>query len=85
MSHRLTTENCIPLLDISHETCPMTFVHTRIALDRLAPGGLLDVRLKGVEARRNVPASARELGHSIVAETEGGAGILTVRIKKKEG
>jgi len=70
-------------LDITHETCPMTFVRTRIALDRLPAGGELLVHLKGDEARRNVPVSARELGHTIVSQHEAEDGVLVVRIRKK--
>lgn len=56
-------------LDITREICPMTFVRTRLALDRLAPGQTLLVRLRGAEPIRNVPATARQLGHSVLSET----------------
>ncbi len=29
------------VLDISNDVCPMTFVRTRLALDRMAPGSVL--------------------------------------------
>jgi len=45
-------------LDITRDLCPMTFVRTRLALDRMAPGETLLVVLKGEEPRRNVPRSA---------------------------
>lgn len=49
----------------------MTFVRTRLALDRLAPGETLLVRLRGEEPLRNVPRAAAEQGHEIVSlETE---------------
>ena len=53
-------------IDITAEVCPMTFVRTKIALERLPPGGVLEVRLKGEEPLRNVPQSARELGHTVL-------------------
>src|SRR4051794_25380655 len=34
-------------LDITAETCPMTFVRTRLALDRMAAGETLLLRLRG--------------------------------------
>ena len=49
-------------LDITAEVCPMTFVRTRLALDRMAPGQILLVRLRGEEPLRNVPRTAREQG-----------------------
>lgn len=62
-------------LDITREVCPMTFVRTRLALERMAPGKTLLVLLRGEEPRRNVPASARALGHEVLAEEDGEDGV----------
>jgi len=69
-------------LDITGETCPMTFVRTRLALDRIAPGQILLVRLRGEEPRRNVPATAREQGHTVLAEYDGGDGTALVLLRR---
>jgi TusA-related sulfurtransferase len=68
-------------LDITHEVCPMTFVRTRLALDRMAPGQTLLVRLRGEEPLRNVPRTAREQGHEVLSlETDAlGVGTLLLR------
>lgn len=58
------------VLDITGEICPMTFVRTRLALDRLAPGDLLRVRLRGEEPRRSVPQNATALGHEVVSRED---------------
>ena len=59
------------VLDITGETCPMTFVRTRLALDALQRGQTLLVLLRGEEPTRNVPRTAAEQGHEVVAqETE---------------
>jgi tRNA 2-thiouridine synthesizing protein A len=50
-------------IDISNETCPMTFVRTRLALDAMAPGEILLVRLKGADPIANVPRAAADQGH----------------------
>lgn len=71
------------LVDITQETCPMTFVRTRLALDRLAPGQTLQVLLKGDEPRRNVPRTAIDQGHAVLAQEEGPDGVLAVLIRKK--
>ncbi len=52
-------------IDITNRLCPMTFVHTRLALEKIRPGQVLRVRLKGQEPRTNVPRSVIDLGHSI--------------------
>jgi TusA-related sulfurtransferase len=57
-------------LDIRADACPMTFVRTRLALDRMAPGQVLRVHLKGEEPRRNIPRTAAEQGHLVLAEQD---------------
>ena len=53
-------------IDITAEVCPMTFVRTKIALERLPVGAVLEVRLRGDEPLRNVPESARDAGHTVL-------------------
>ncbi|MCU0944857.1 MAG: sulfurtransferase TusA family protein [Rubritepida sp.] len=70
------------VLDVSRELCPMTFVRTRLRLDQLGPGAVLEVRFRGAEPRENLPRSLRELGHELLVLAEGpeaGAGWLRVR------
>lgn len=70
-------------LDITSETCPMTFVRTRLALDRMQPGQILRLRLKGDEPRRNVPRTTTEQGHKVLSATEAANGELVLLIRKK--
>ena len=53
-------------LDLSHELCPMTFVRTKLALDRLSAGDRLAVLLGSAEAAHNVPYSAVEQGYRVI-------------------
>lgn len=53
-------------LDITAETCPMTFVRVKLAIERMAAGETLEVRLKGAEPLRNVPRSLVEHGHTVL-------------------
>jgi len=69
-------------LDITRETCPMTYVRTRLALDRLSPGQTLLVHLRGAEPLRNVPASAREQGHTVLGLETDGAGISHLLLER---
>jgi TusA-related sulfurtransferase len=73
-------------LDITSEICPLTFVKTKLLIEKMAAGQVLQVRLKGAEPLENVPRSAREQGHAILAmEPEDadagpdGVHILTIR------
>ena len=70
-------------LDITSETCPMTFVRVRLALDRLPPGGVLEVLLKGEEPRRNVPRTAAEQGHTVLAQDDRADGVTKLLLRRK--
>ena len=83
----MDTSNCEmnvtdELLDITGEICPMTFVRTRLRLDRMASGGTLRVRLRGEEPIRNVPRMAESLGHAVLERLEEGDGVVTLAIRK---
>ncbi len=68
-------------IDITNEVCPMTFVRTRLALDRLSSGQILRVMLKGEEPVRNVPRTAEEQGHQVLAISEA-TGVTTLLLRK---
>ncbi|HTI01132.1 MAG TPA: sulfurtransferase TusA family protein [Acidisoma sp.] len=53
-------------LDVTADTCPMTFVRTRLALEKLPAGAILRVRLRGAEPRESVPRMAASQGHVIL-------------------
>src|SRR3954470_16967358 len=57
-------------LDITAETCPMTFVRTRLALDRMQSAQTLLLRLRGDEPKRNIPRTAVEQGHVVLAQQD---------------
>lgn len=69
-------------IDITTEVCPMTFVRTRLALDRLPSGAVLQVRLRGDEPRRNVPRTAAEQGHTVLSVTEQADGTALVLLRR---
>jgi tRNA 2-thiouridine synthesizing protein A len=69
-------------IDITSDVCPMTFVKTRIALDRLAPGQTLLIRLRGEEPLRNVPRTAVEQGHTVLDQHEETDGTTLLLLRK---
>ncbi len=69
-------------IDITNDLCPMTFVKTRIALDRLAPGQTLLVRLRGEEPLRNVPRTATEQGHEVLEQRGDPDGTTLLLLRK---
>lgn len=52
-------------LDLRGVLCPMTWVRARLALERLAPGEQLDLRLDPGEPLDSVPRAARAEGHAV--------------------
>jgi tRNA 2-thiouridine synthesizing protein A len=69
-------------IDITRDLCPMTFVKTRIALDRMTEGQTLLVHLRGEEPLINVPRSATELGHTVLEQREGADGSTLLLLRK---
>ena len=55
------------VLDLRPYACPLTYVKTRIALERIATGERLEVWLAAGEAVESVPRSAAEEGHRVVS------------------
>jgi tRNA 2-thiouridine synthesizing protein A len=69
-------------LDITGEICPMTFVCTRLALDRMQPGETLRVRLRGEEPLQNVPRTARDQGHAVLSLETGADGVSVLLLRR---
>lgn len=70
------------VLDITRDACPMTFVRTRLALDRMKAGQTLLVRLRGEEPRRSVPANAQAQGHAVLAVGDDPDGVTRLLLRK---
>jgi len=71
------------VVDLRSFACPLTYVKTRIALERLTAGERLEVWLAAGEAVESVPRSAAEDGHRVVAvEQLEGAGGFRVLLEK---
>ncbi|MFO1038219.1 MAG: sulfurtransferase TusA family protein [Geminicoccaceae bacterium] len=70
-------------LDITGDVCPMTFVRTKRALEKMAIGQVLSIRMSDGEPRQNVPRAVRDHGQEIVAMEPSGPGEFTLLIRKK--
>ena len=69
-------------IDITNDICPMTYVRTRLALDKMTSGQTLLVRLKGQEPLINVPRTATEQGHEVLLTETTSEGISHVLIRR---
>ena len=69
-------------VDITDVDCPITFVKTKVALDVLDEGQILQVHLNGGEPVKNVPRSVEGEGHEILHLTDNKDGTFELYIKK---
>jgi tRNA 2-thiouridine synthesizing protein A len=53
-------------IDLHCVACPLNFVKTKLALEELESGELLEVILDEGDAMLNVPRSLKEEGHRII-------------------
>jgi tRNA 2-thiouridine synthesizing protein A len=54
-----------PMIDITKDVCPMTFVKVKMGLTKISPSEKLDVLLKEDELK-NVISSLKAEGHRII-------------------
>jgi TusA-related sulfurtransferase len=69
-------------LDITREVCPMTYVRTKLKLESLARGEVLEVFLAGDEPLRNIPLQARQEGHEVLSLEMEANGIWRLLLRK---
>ncbi len=69
-------------LDITREHCPMTMVKTKLAMESLSEGEVLEVRLTEGEPLDNLPQACRDQGYEVLDITPEGEGIHTVRVRR---
>jgi len=69
-------------LDITKETCPMTFVKVKLTLARINKGEHLEVLLNDGEPLQNVPRSCEEQGFKVLSIDEADDGKHLLLIEK---
>ena len=69
-------------VDITDVNCPVTFVKTKVALEELDEGQVLQVHLNNGEPVQNVPRSLKEEGHEILKLEDNGDGTFELYVRK---
>lgn len=54
-------------IDITGDICPMTFVKTKLKLEKMSRGEILEVRLCKGEPLSNLPRSVIQEGHKVLS------------------
>ncbi|MCC9621268.1 sulfurtransferase TusA family protein [Thalassospira sp. MA62] len=72
-------------IDITADVCPMTFVRTRLKLETMTPGQVLEVILGDGEPLKNVPQSVTDMGDEVIelVEISNAPGTYRLTIQKK--
>ncbi len=74
--------NITDSVDITDVNCPITFVKTKVALEELDDGDILEVRLNDGEPVQNVPRSLKEEGHKVLELTQNDDGTYRLIVQK---
>ncbi len=68
--NNIKNKNDVEYLDIRGEVCPMTFVLTKLTLEKLEEGSILEVHLDFPAALKNIPVSCKRQNLAKVIKTK---------------
>ena len=69
-------------VDVTDVVCPVTFVKTKVALEELDEGQILQVHLNDGEPVQNVPRSVKDEGHTVLRLDNNGDGTYELYIRR---
>ncbi len=69
-------------IDISEEVCPMSFVLTKLAIEELADGQVLELVCQTGEPVKNISIQLKEEGHTIVSVKKEGESHFRLQVRK---
>jgi tRNA 2-thiouridine synthesizing protein A len=72
-------------LDIRGQVCPLTFVRSKLAIENMAPGEVLEIVVDHGPAALNVPRSLEREGHVTLGVELAGEGQWRIRVRKGPG
>ena len=68
-------------LDLTKYKCPITFVKTKIALEKLKKNEILTIKINQGEDLDNMPESLKEIGFKIIKKITIKKNIAEIKIK----
>jgi TusA-related sulfurtransferase len=68
-------------VDLRETECPLNFVKTKLALEKLKPGDILEIWVCGAETTSSLIRSITSEGHNILAQKQGEA-FTVIKIEK---
>ncbi|MBI5103115.1 MAG: sulfurtransferase TusA family protein [Nitrospirae bacterium] len=76
------TEKSSDILDLSGTRCPMNFIMTKIKLDKIKTGELLEIILDEGDPIKNVPLSVEAEGHEVLRTKRLTNGTYSVLVRR---
>jgi tRNA 2-thiouridine synthesizing protein A len=70
-------------VDITDESCPYTIVKTKVAIDDVEIDEILEIKMEGGVACRNIPKVMECDGHEILDKYDNPDGTVTMFVKRK--
>ena len=70
-------------INIKGEVCPFTFVKSKLAIEQIGSGQVLEVILNNKEAIENIPRSMNDEGHKVLEVKKVNDTDWKILIKKK--
>jgi tRNA 2-thiouridine synthesizing protein A len=71
-------------LDLRGEVCPYTFVKTKLALEEMKPGEILEVTVDHAPAVENVPRSVENRGHEVLQVQQNRDSDWKIMVRKRD-
>ncbi len=69
-------------IDITDVTCPITFVKSKVAIEELEEGEVLQIHVNSGEPLENVPRSLTEEGHEVLKKVDNGDGTWELYVQR---
>jgi TusA-related sulfurtransferase len=80
----LETITADKFIDISNEVCPMSFVLTKLALEEMEDGQILELVCGSGDPVRNISIQLKDEGHQIISVKREGEKHFRLQIKKND-
>jgi TusA-related sulfurtransferase len=71
-------------IDLRGEICPYTFVKSKLVIEEMNPGDILEVIVDFAPSAENIPRSMKNEGHSVLAVERIDSSQWRILIKKKK-
>lgn len=71
-------------LDLKGEVCPYTFVKSKLMLEQMQVGEILEISVNHEPAAKNIPRSMEMEGHEVLEVVPDGDGEWKIVLRKKQ-